>query len=125
MVSTNETLRSLMRVAAVAELRIGREGREKFTGRNANSFVAAQVAEVHFAERVTLLMANAARHVATEKHLSRIVDAVDLVHQHEIPRALRKDNQLRPLRSGLTVGGGILVLVGRLHRHEIVAADDR
>jgi hypothetical protein len=42
---------------------------------------AAQVAEVDLAERVALLMANTAWRVIAEKHLLRIIDAVDPIHR--------------------------------------------
>ena len=69
MVRANEMLRRLVRVASVAELQVGRKWREELAGRDANSSGAAQVAEVDFAERVALLMADVARRVVPEKHL--------------------------------------------------------
>src|SRR5205809_726698 len=123
MVSANEMLRRFVRVAPIAELQVGREGSKEFARRDTHSFGAAQIAEVDFAERVALLVADAARRVVAEEHLGRIVDAVDLIHQDEEPFALGKHDQLRPPRPGFTAWGGILELVGRLHRDEILAAD--
>ena len=120
MVGANEMLGRPVRVAPVAELQVGRERGEELARRDADALGTAQVAEVDLAERVALLVADAARRVVAEEHLLRIVHAVDPVHQDEIPLAPGKDDQLRPPRSGLAAGGGVLELVGRLHRDEIL-----
>jgi len=124
-VRPDEVLRRAVRVAAVAELQVGREGGEELAGRDAHSLGPAQVAQIHLAERVALFVAHAARHVAAEEHLGGIVDGVDSVHEHEEPLALGKDDQLRPARAGLAARGGIFVLVSRLDCHEVLGADDR
>ncbi len=69
-------------------------------------------------------MAHTTGHVAPEEHLLGIVDRVDLVHQDEEPLAFGKHDELRPPRSGLAPRGGVLVVVGRLDRDEILASDD-
>ena len=84
----------------------------------------AQIAEINLAERVALLLPDAARRVVAEKHLMRIVDALDLVHQYEEPLAFGKHNQLRPARSSFATGCGILIPISCLDRDEVCALDD-
>src|SRR5262245_49371874 len=94
-----------MRVPTVPELQIGRERREKLAGRNAHPFGTAQVAEVHLAERVALLVTDTTGRIVAEEHLRRIVDALDPIHQDEVALPSGKDDQLRPPRPGLAAGG--------------------
>lgn len=68
-------------------------------------------------------MADTARRVVAQKHLVRIVDAIDPVHREEVPHSFGEHDQLRPARSGVVPWGGNREAVGRLHRDEIFTSD--
>src|SRR6266542_6166992 len=117
-------LRRFVRVAPVAELPVGREGSKEFTGRDAQPFGTAQVAEIDLAEGVAPVVADTARRVVAEEHLVRIVDAIDPIHRDKVPFAFWKHDPLRPARAGFAAGGGVLVAVGRRYRDEVFALED-
>src|SRR4051812_20361897 len=124
MVRANEMLWRLVRISPIAELQVGREGGKEFTGRDAQPFGTAQVAEVDLAERVAALVTDTARRVIAEEHLGRIVDAVDPIHQDEVALSFWKHDPLRPARSRFAAGRGVLVTVGRRYRDEIFPLED-
>ena len=94
-------------------------------GRDAQPLGAAQVAQVHLAERVPLVVAHAAGRVVAEEHLRPSRSPLSI---RSIRRKYRspsgKHDQLRPARAGLVARGGVLVAVGRLHGDEVFAPDD-
>src|SRR5262245_7161562 len=119
----NKIGRRPVRVASVAEFSVRWEWRKELARWDAQPFGAAQIAEIHLAESVALLVSDASWIVVTKKHLFGIIDAVDAVHGHEVSFSFGKHNELRPQRAGFATRGGILVVVGRLHCDEIVALD--
>ncbi len=61
-----------------------------------NAIRAAEITQVHLAEGLALLMANAAGSIIAKEHLGRFVLAFNSIHQHEVTLPPRENNQLRP-----------------------------
>src|SRR4051794_22103967 len=114
----NESFGNWLLTPAVEKFIIWREISRKLARWN-----SPLITQIHFRERVAVIVFDVSRHVETQEHRRTGIYGTDSITRDKVTSALRKHDCLLPLRAGLSSWSRDLVLVFHFDGDEILSPD--